>query len=316
MDSSRKTPWQVVQPFVTGGLAGMTATAVIQPVDMIKVRLQLAGEGKMSAKAHPIKLATDLIRQESFTTLYRGLSAGLLRQATYTTARMGLFNTFLSMAKEYNGNDKVSFSQRAVAGLAAGGLGAIVGTPADLALVRMQADTMLPLEKRANYTGVTNALVRITREEGALALWNGAAPTVARAMALNLGMLTTYSHMKHTLDGYFGPGAASTFGSSAIAGFFASALSLPFDFIKTRLQKQRPDAKGLMPYKGTLDCAIKVVKTEGMLSFYRSFPVYYLRIAPHAMLTLLVADGLTAAAKTFVSGNTTTGARSPVKQAQ
>lgn len=143
-------------------------------------------------RSHPIKLATDLIRKESFASLYRGLSAGLLRQATYTTARLGLFNTFLGMAKDYNGSDKVSFGQRAAAGLAAGGLGAIIGTPADLALIRMQADGTLPVEKRANYKGVADALVRITREEGPLGLWNGAGPTVARAMALNLGMLTTY----------------------------------------------------------------------------------------------------------------------------
>ena len=31
-------------PFINGGAAGMVATSVIQPIDMIKVRLQLAGE--------------------------------------------------------------------------------------------------------------------------------------------------------------------------------------------------------------------------------------------------------------------------------
>ena len=37
-------------------------------------------------------------------------------------------------------------------GLAAGGLGALVGSPADLTLIRMQADTNLPVEQRRNYT--------------------------------------------------------------------------------------------------------------------------------------------------------------------
>ncbi|KAJ3161918.1 hypothetical protein HDU88_007149 [Geranomyces variabilis] len=301
MDSSRKSTWQLAQPFVVGGLSGMAATAVIQPVDMIKVRVQLAGEGKMNVHAHPIRIATEIIKRDSFSSLYRGLSAGLLRQATYTTARLGLFNTFLGMAKDYNGSDKVSFAQRAAAGLAAGGLGAIVGNPADLALIRMQSDGTLPVEKRANYRGVGDALVRITRQEGPLALWNGAGPTVARAMALNLGMLTTYSQTKHYLDELIGSGAASSFGSSAVAGFFASALSLPFDMVKTRLQKQRPDANGLMPYKGTFDCAAKIIKTEGILSFYRGFPVYYLRIAPHAMLTLWTAEVLTDFGKVLLS---------------
>jgi solute carrier family 25 oxoglutarate transporter 11 len=30
-------------PFINGGLSGMIATACIQPIDMVKVRLQLAG---------------------------------------------------------------------------------------------------------------------------------------------------------------------------------------------------------------------------------------------------------------------------------
>lgn len=43
--------------------------------------------------------------------------------------------------------------QKAGAGLAAGGLGALVGSPADLSLIRMQSDATLPPEKRRNYTG-------------------------------------------------------------------------------------------------------------------------------------------------------------------
>ncbi len=37
-------------------------------------------------------------------------------------------------------------------------------------------------------------------------------------------------------------------------GFLASFFSLPCDFVKTRLQKQKPDANGVMPYKSTMDC--------------------------------------------------------------
>jgi len=35
-----------------------------------------------------------------------------------------------------------------------GGLGAIFGSPADLSLIRMQADGTLPAAERRNYTGV------------------------------------------------------------------------------------------------------------------------------------------------------------------
>ena len=50
--------------------------------------------------------------------------------------------------------------QKAAAGLAAGGLGSLVGSPADLTLIRMQADSTLPLEQRRNYKGVVDAMAR------------------------------------------------------------------------------------------------------------------------------------------------------------
>lgn len=70
--------------------------------------------------------------------LYRGLGAGLLRQATYTTARLGIHQIFTTELKKANDGKALPLWQKAGAGLAAGGLGALVGSPADLSLVRMQ----------------------------------------------------------------------------------------------------------------------------------------------------------------------------------
>lgn len=117
-------------PFVNGGIAGMTATAVIQPIDMIKVRLQLAGEGvKTGPKPTPLGITRDIIAQGRFLDLYNGLSAGLLRQAVYTTARLGFFDTFSNMfsARAKEQGRGISFAERAAAGLSAGGLAAMVG---------------------------------------------------------------------------------------------------------------------------------------------------------------------------------------------
>jgi solute carrier family 25 oxoglutarate transporter 11 len=170
----------------------------------------------------------------------------------------------------------------------------MIGNPADLALVRMQSDGLKPPEARANYRSVIDALFRISRVEGVTALWAGAFPTVVRAMSLNLGQLAFFAESKAQLKTRTNLSAQNqTFAASAIAGFFASFLSLPFDFVKTRLQKQQRDpTTGKLPYKGMFDCARKVVQEEGWLRFYRGFGTYYVRIAPHAMVTLIVADYL------------------------
>ncbi len=164
--------WKASQPFVFGGLSGMIATTCIQPIDMVKVSIQIHGKG---GATNPFVVATKLIRQDGFFSLYRGLSAGLFRQATYTTARMGIFRTICDRIKAPDGS--LSFMQRAGAGLAAGGLGAVVGTPFDLALIRMQADSSLPLAERRNYKGVFDALFQISRSEGFFGLFSGCLPT-------------------------------------------------------------------------------------------------------------------------------------------
>eukprot|EP01083_Nonionella_stella_P085601 237403_1 len=282
----------IIKPFVFGGAAGMFATSCIQPIDMVKVQIQLQGDGGKNIQVHsknPFKIGAFIVREKGVGGLYHGLSAGLLRQATYTTARMGLFRTF-SNAALADGEKRLAFWKRCLCSLSAGGLASIIGTPADVALIRMQADTTLPPAQRRGYKNVFDALSTMARNDGVMSWWSGCQPTVYRAMLLNLGMLAMYDQSKDFTNKHLGEGNLAKFSASAIAGFFAAFLSLPADFVKTRLQKQQPLPDGSLPYKGMADCAAKVVRNEGLLAFYSGFPTFYIRIAPHAMITLLMVE--------------------------
>lgn len=280
--------WTAIKPYVNGGLSGMSATCIIQPVDMVKVRIQLG------AKGSPFAVGAQIAKSEGLGGLYKGLSAGLLRQATYTTARLGLFNNFSDYLKAQHGGHNLPLWQKAMAGLTAGGIGALVGTPADLTLIRMQADHLLPPEQRRNYKGVGDAFVRIVKSDGVSGLFRGATPTIVRAMALNMGMLASNDQAKEWIEGFgYKHGTyVPVLGGAAIAGFFASACSLPFDYVKTQMQKMKPNPDGTMPYKNGLDCAIKHVKAHGPLRLYTGFSTYIMRIAPHVVFTLVFADML------------------------
>lgn len=286
-----KSYFQIAKPFMVGGLSGMFATFCIQPIDMIKVRIQLNAETK-SATKNPFVIAKNIIKQEGFFSLYKGLDAGLARQVVYTTARLGLFRTFSDMVKSEN-ETTLPFYKKCFCALAAGGLGAFMGNPADLSLIRLQADNTLPKELKRNYTGIFNALYRISKEEGICALWKGSVPTIARAMSLNLGMLSTYDQSKEYLEKYCGVGMKTNLIASVISGFFAVTFSLPFDFVKTCMQKMKVDpVTKQLPYKNMIDCSIKVYKKGGFSIFYSSYSTYYVRIAPHAMITLITVDYL------------------------
>lgn len=113
-------------------------------------------------------------------------------------------------AIEANDGKPLPLYQKALCGLTAGAIGASVGSPADLALIRMQADATLPVAQRRNYTNAFHALYRIVADEGVLALWKGAGPTVVRAMALNMGMLASYDQSVEVFRDSLGFGEAAT----------------------------------------------------------------------------------------------------------
>lgn len=72
------------------------------------------------------------------------------------------------------------------------------------------------------------------REEGILTLWRGSAPTIGRAMSMNLGMLTSYDEIKERLNEIKGTHDAleTRLFASAISGIICSFMSLPFDNVK------------------------------------------------------------------------------------
>lgn len=146
----------------------------------------------------------------------------------------------------------------------------------------MQSDGMKPKAERANYRSVFDALIRVSRAEGIRGLWSGSYPTIIRAMSTNFGQLAFFSESKSLMQKHTQLSFQSqSLIASSIAGFFAAVFSLPFDLVKTRLQ--RGAKKGAAPeYKGMVDCALQVLRREGPLAFYTGFGPYFLRIAPHS----------------------------------
>ena len=44
-DAKESAVWKTAKPFINGGLSGMAATCIIQPIDMVKVRIQIGAQG-------------------------------------------------------------------------------------------------------------------------------------------------------------------------------------------------------------------------------------------------------------------------------
>ena len=299
-ESASAAVWHKAQPFVNGCAAASAALMFVQPADVFKMRYQLGSKLPVG------RLGLKIFEQEGLRGLYKGLDAGLARQCTYGMTRLGVFRTLTDRAKKRRmrnhkgeegaeGDAQLPFWEKGACALAAGAVGAVVGNPADLAVVRLTADSSLPSHLRKNYKGVADCLVRTVRGEGIKGLWRGSAMTITRCMAVNLGQLASADQARDLMENFGARkgGAVSIFGGSVVGGFVGAVFSMPFDYVKSQVQSMQPDKMGKLPYRSALDCARKTMRRHGPTRFYAGFGPYFFRQAPHTIITLCLLAQLT-----------------------
>jgi solute carrier family 25 oxoglutarate transporter 11 len=286
----KKQPSTILN-FALGGISGSTATLFIQPIDMIKVRIQLLSE-LGHKNLNPFKVGKEIMQKDGLFSLYRGLDSAIVRQLFYGTTRLGLFYSFLDHFKTQNKGSDPTIVQKSISSFFAGGIAALVANPADLILVRMQADGTLPVEQRRNYKNVFDGFSKIVKTEGVANLWRGAFPSIQRACIINLALLAPFEEFKQRLKNVISNVQTRTIVSSLMASLIGSVASLPMDNAKTKLQKMKPDANGQLPYKGIVDCLSKTIVNEGVSKLWVGLPTYYVRIGPHVIITLVLNDYL------------------------
>ncbi|MED6132065.1 Mitochondrial uncoupling protein 5 [Stylosanthes scabra] len=303
--------------FVEGGIASVVAGCSTHPLDLIKVRMQLQGETTTqpalafhptSAQPHPhppapkpgpIAVGIKLVQQEGLLALYSGVSATVLRQLLYSTTRMGLYDMFKKNWSDPGGT--MPLSKKIGAGLLAGGIGAAVGNPADVAMVRMQADGRLPPAQRRNYNSVLDAVTRMVKSEGVTSLWRGSCLTVNRAMLVTASQLASYDEFKEMIlkRGLMRDGLGTHVTASFAAGFVAAVASNPVDVIKTRVMNMKVEPGAAAPYSGALDCAMKTVRAEGPMALYKGFIPTITRQGPFTVVLFVTLEQVRKLLKDF-----------------
>ena len=130
-------------------ISGSGATVCVQPMDLVKNRMQTNPGLSVGS------CVGQIIKADGITGLWTGLGAGLLRQCSYTTVRLGVYR---QLEERYTPK---TFGEKLGMGAIAGFIGSLFGNPAEVTLIRMCADGNLPPEQRRGYTSVGNALSRI-----------------------------------------------------------------------------------------------------------------------------------------------------------
>ncbi|KXJ09104.1 mitochondrial uncoupling protein 3 [Exaiptasia diaphana] len=272
----------VLMKFVSAGLAASIAEAVTIPIDTAKVRLQIQGEGTvMSNIASGIKTDNPNVRYrgmigtmvtiaktEGVKTMYKGLIPGIHRQLCFASIRIGLYDSVKKLYGDEDVNNPKVFKKIA-ASITTGVMAVSVAQPTEVVKIRFQADA-------GRYsTGAIATYGVIFRKEGVRGLWKGVFPNMARLCTVNASELVVYDSIKGLFlrHKWLADEYPLHFVSAFGAGFATTCIASPVDVVKTRYMNSPPNT-----YKSGVDCAIQLLKHNGITAYYKGFTPNFIRL--------------------------------------
>uniref|UniRef100_A0AAQ5YQ28 EF-hand domain-containing protein n=1 Tax=Amphiprion ocellaris TaxID=80972 RepID=A0AAQ5YQ28_AMPOC len=168
---------------LAGGCAGASQVIFTNPLEIVKIRLQVAGE----ITTGPRVSALNVVRDLGFFGLYKGAKACFLRDIPFSAIYFPVYaHTKESLADE---DGQLGAVQLLTAGAIAGVPAASLVTPADVIKTRLQVAARAG---QTTYNGVIDCFRKILKEEGFRAFWKGAGARVFRSSPQFGVTLVTY----------------------------------------------------------------------------------------------------------------------------
>ncbi|NWQ90367.1 CMC1 protein, partial [Burhinus bistriatus] len=178
-DGSIPLPAEVL----AGGCAGASQVIFTNPLEIVKIRLQVAGEITTGPRVSALSVIKDL----GLLGLYKGAKACFLRDIPFSAIYFPVYAHSKLMLADENGH--VGGLNLLTAGAIAGVPAASLVTPADVIKTRLQVAARAG---QTTYSGVIDCFGKILREEGPSAFWKGAGARVFRSSPQFGVTLVTY----------------------------------------------------------------------------------------------------------------------------
>ncbi|CAH8853897.1 unnamed protein product [Trichobilharzia szidati] len=180
---------------LAGGCAGGSQVIFTNPLEIVKIRLQVAGEIASTKRIS----AFSVIKELGFFGLYKGSRACFLRDIPFS----GIYFTAYNNLKKYFSDEDGCNSPASLllAATMSGAPAAFFTTPADVIKTRLQ---VVARTGQTTYTGVIDAARKIWREEGGRAFWKGSLARVFRSSPQFGVTLLSYEMLQRYLSMDFG----------------------------------------------------------------------------------------------------------------
>jgi len=196
-DPASREPLSFQNVAIAGIAAGTIQTAILSPVDLIKIRLQIATDRRaqrsslQSPQAGPLGLVRNIVRREGIKGLYRGWTATVIRDAPSHAVYFGTYEYMRELLHPgCRTGGQESLSTMLVSGGLAGSLSWLCCYPLDVVKSRLQAQCAGGAPPK--YKGIMDCIRTSAREEGNQVFWRGLGPSLARAFLVNGAIFSAY----------------------------------------------------------------------------------------------------------------------------
>ncbi|CAL1544427.1 unnamed protein product [Lymnaea stagnalis] len=189
-----------------GVIAGMTSSAIANPTDVLKVRMQARGT-KTSGYDNLLCSFIKIYKEEGIAGLWRGVGPTAQRAAIVAGVELPVYDIAKKhiILSGYLGDTKETHF---LASFTAGFAGALASNPIDVCKTRMMnqnvnivaavpAGVVSTPVQPAIYTSTTDCLIRTVKTEGVSALYKGFIPNWLRLGPWNVIFFMTYEQLKH-----------------------------------------------------------------------------------------------------------------------
>lgn len=203
---------------------------------------------------------------------------------TYGASRIALYE---ELKRSANKSEKpISTPMLTMMAAASGFVGAIFGTPSDIANIRMQNDRSLPLHQRRNYNHVLDAWIQMKRQGGWRAFIQGLWPNCFRCGIMTASQLASYDTFKTLLQRWSGGNGESPvihISASLLASLVATSISSPMDVIRTQLMSSSKRVS-------VLRIVTDLTRAEGYRWVFRGWTPSFVRLGPQTIATLVALE--------------------------
>ncbi|ODQ63795.1 mitochondrial carrier [Nadsonia fulvescens var. elongata DSM 6958] len=297
-----------------GGLSGLSSSIILQPLDLLKTRVQQSSSTSLRGAIREITSLSQLWRG-TLPSAIRTSSGSALYFTTLNATRvylakngLGVTETFQNsrMSNEISPNLKPPTANAlsssslpklsSTANLFAGSVvRTVVGTfTMPITVVKVRYESSL-----YKYTSLYQAFTQILKTEGPKSFFSGTLATAARDAPYAGLYVVFYEHCKtvipQLLEPATGPGSdakylntsfsaiVNTISAMTSAGL-ATTITSPFDIIKTRLQLEPKR------FTGFVQCCKLIVKDDGVKGLFNGLSLRMVRKAGSAAIAWCIYE--------------------------